>query len=176
MKKYVFLLIAFMLVFSVSACGKSASGTEVPADAGAPADSGGSSDSPAAATDVAGTPSDSVDSGDEMDGFVFAPMPGEYEPQVDVWDFISVLRQEGNINGDLQIISALPAGTTWESVLSHYQGQATNNGWVLEGTKDLNTAKGSIGTAALFTYGKYKILLVYYPLNGEVIIIQIQGQ
>ncbi|MBI3162462.1 MAG: hypothetical protein HYZ23_08125 [Chloroflexi bacterium] len=177
MKKYVFILTALMLMIGMSACGKSTDATEPAANEPAVPVDGGATDNPAAPTNVPGTPSDGGDlGGDEMAGFVFAPMPGEYEPQVDVWDFIGTLREEADISGDLQIISAMPAGTTWESVLAHYQGQATNNGWTLSGTKEMTTSKGSIGNVALFTYGKYKILLVYYPLNNEIVIIQIQGE
>jgi hypothetical protein len=176
MKKYLYLLIIIMLGFSMSACGKTAAATEAPADTGSPVDSGAPADAGAAATEAPATPADSGAPADEMDGFLFAPMSGEYEPQVDVNEFIGILREEAGINGDLQLVSALPAGTAWDAVLSHYDGQAKANGWVLEKTEDVTTAKGYLCSVALFTHGNNKILLAYYPLNGEIIILQIQGQ
>ncbi len=180
MKKYLYLLIVIVLGVSISACSKAAAATEVPADAGAPVDSGTPVDSgvPAdtgAATEAPVIPADSG-APDEMGGFLFAPMPGEYEPQVDVRDFIGVLREESGISGHLQLVSAMPAGTAWDAILGHYDGQAKANGWVLEKTEDVTTPKGYLCSVALFTHGNNKILLAYYPLNGEIVILQIQGE
>ena len=183
MKKYLILLIAVMLVFSITACGGGGApaATQVPAGSGAPADAGAPADSGAPADPGAATqaPADtSADNGapDPMDGFMFPPMEGEYEPQVDVNYFIAILREQSGIAGDLQLVTAVPATTTWDTVRTYYEQQAQGNGWVLEKTEDIKTQKGYLCSVAKFTHGKNKILISYYPLNGEVIILQIQGQ
>ena len=181
MKKYMYILIVVMLAVSISACGGgNAAATESPVDSGAPVDAGAPADSgapadPGAAVDV---PADPADAGvpDEMDGFMFPPMPGESEPKDDVNYFVAILREQSGINGDLQLITAVPATTTWETVLAYYDQQAKNNGWVLEKTEEVTTQKGYLCTVALFTHGNNKILIAYYPLNGEVNILQVQGQ
>lgn len=180
MKKYLYILIVVVLAVSISACGGKAAATEAPAGAGAPVDSGAPAVDAGAPADAAATdaPAAPADSGapDEMDGFLFVPMQGEYQPTVDVNYFVAILREQSGIAGDLQLISAVPATTTWDTVRGYYEQEAKNNGWVLEKTEDVKTQKGYLCSVALFTHGKNKILISYYPLNGEVIILQIQGQ
>ncbi len=181
MKKYIYMLILVVLVVSISACGGgSAAPTEASTDSGAPVDSGAPADGgapadPGAAVDA---PADSTDGGapDPMDGFMFPPMPGETEPQDDVNYFVAILREQSGISGDLQLMSSVPAITTWDTVFAYYDQQAKSNGWVLEKTEEVKTQKGYLCTVALFTHGKNKILIAYYPLNGVVNILQIQGQ
>lgn len=178
MKKYQMILIAVMLIIGLTACGQPAPATEAPAgaenpiDPGAPVDPGSPADPGAAATQAP----DNSGASDPMDGFLFAPMPGETAPKDDVNYFVAILRERSGIGGDLQLISAVPAATTWETVLAHYEQQAKNNGWVLEKTEEVKVQGGYLCTVALFTHGNNKILIAYYPLNGVVNILQIQGQ
>ncbi len=179
MKKYLYILIVVVLAVSISACGGGeTAATAAPADGAAPVDSGESADAGAPADAAAATDAPADDSGvpDEMDGFLFVPMQGEYQPSVDVNYFVAILREQSGIAGDLQLISAVPATTAWDTVRAYYEQEAKNNGWVLEKTEDVKTQKGYLCSVALFTHGKNKILISYYPLNGEVIILQVQGQ
>lgn len=176
MKKYPYLVITIMLVISLSACGKTAA-TEAPVDAGVPVASAAPVE-PGAATEI---PANPVDAGtpvvsDGTGGFLFASMPDETEAQVDVRDFINLLREESGISGHYQLVNEVPAGTTWDTVLSYYDGQAKANGWVLGKTEDVTISKGYLCSVALFTRGNNKILVAYYPLNGEIVIVQIEGQ